>query len=59
MRKNKRYSANELVYFIKLYLVNGISYKELNENYGLNLNRAKFNFYVRKYKENGPDIKRI
>ncbi|MDN6292833.1 MAG: transposase [Tetragenococcus halophilus] len=54
MRKNKRYSANELVDFINLYLINGISYKDLNENYGLNLNSAKFNFYVRKYKENGP-----
>lgn len=56
MRKNKRYSANELVDFINLYLINGISYKDLNENYRLNLNSAKFNFYVRKYKENGPTV---
>lgn len=53
MRKNKRYSADKLMSFIDLYLAKGISYKELTKKYGLKLDKAKFYFYIQKYRENG------
>lgn len=54
MRKNKRYSANELMYFIDLYLISGIPYTELQENYGLKLNDKNFRKYLNKYRLHGP-----
>ena len=54
MRKNKRYSAEELEYFIKLYLEHGISYKALSKTYGLKLHHSQFYYYLHKYQTNGP-----
>ncbi|WP_025729220.1 transposase, partial [Atopobacter phocae] len=54
MRKNKRHSANELMYFIDLYLISGIPYVELQENYGLKLNNKNFRKYLNKYRIHGP-----
>ncbi|MDN6835938.1 MAG: transposase [Lactococcus lactis] len=54
MRKNKRYSANELMYFIDLYVISGISYRELQKNYGLKLNDKNFRKYLNKYRVHGP-----
>ena len=54
MRKNRKYSANELIYFINLYLIDGISCKELIKDYGLNINRNTFLKYIRRFRQHGP-----
>ena len=52
MRSNRRYSESELEFFIKLYL-EGISFRELQDNYNLQLSERPFRRYVRKYQTYG------
>lgn len=52
MKSNIKYSTNELLKYIELYL-DGISYQELCEDYKFKLDRSTFLVYVRRYSEHG------
>ena len=55
MRSNNKHSAEELEKYIHLFLEDGISYKLLKDNYGLQLNKSNFRLKVLQYKEHGID----
>ena len=52
MKSNIKYSTNELLKYIELYL-GGISLRELRDNYQLDLGKTTFQLYVGKYLEHG------
>ncbi|EJE06741.1 MULTISPECIES: hypothetical protein [Staphylococcus] len=52
MKSNIKYSTNELLNYIELYL-GGISLQELRDNYQLDLGKTTFQLYVDKYLEHG------
>lgn len=53
MRSNRKHTAQELERYIQLYLEEGKSFRELNEDYGLLLSRSGFNKKVLRYQEYG------
>src|SRR5699024_5727986 len=55
MRSNNKHSAEELEKYIHLFLEDGINYKHLKNNYGLQLSQSKFRLRVLQYKEHGID----
>jgi len=52
LKSNIKYSTNELLKYIELYL-EGISLRELRDNYQFDLDPSTFRQYVRKYLEHG------
>ncbi|WP_035810216.1 helix-turn-helix domain-containing protein [Jeotgalicoccus saudimassiliensis] len=52
MKSNIKYSTNELLKYIELYL-EGVSLRELRDNYQFDLDPSTFRQYVRKYLEHG------
>lgn len=52
MKSNIKYSTNELLKYIELYL-EGVSFRELCDDYQLDLDATNFQLYVRKYLEHG------
>jgi len=53
MRSNSKHSVEELERYIKMYLEQGVSYRELRGMYGLLLSEALFRTKVLKYQEHG------
>lgn len=53
MRSNSKHTAEELEYYIHLYIEEGKSFRELSEGYGLLLSGATFRQKVLKYQEYG------
>lgn len=52
MKSNIKYSTKELLKYIELYL-DGVSLRELHDDYQLGLDATNFHLYVRKYLEHG------
>ena len=52
MKSNIRYSTNELIEYIELYL-DGTSFRALREDYELDLNESTFRLYLDKYLQHG------
>lgn len=52
MRSNRRYTAEELISFIELFL-KGVPFTQLISNYDLNLSESSFRMYVRRYMKHG------
>ncbi len=52
MKSNIKYSTNELIEYIELYL-DGTSFRALREDYELDLNESTFRFYLDKYLKHG------
>lgn len=52
MKSNIKYSTNELLKYIELYL-DGISFRELCEEYKFNLNKSTLQLYVQRYLYHG------
>ena len=53
MKSNVKHSTEELLKYIGLYLDDGVSYRELCEDYQLKLGYNTFLLYVRRYSEHG------
>lgn len=53
LRSNSKYSVSELLNYINLYLQDGISVKELQEVYGLQLGQSNFYQKVLRYQQHG------
>src|SRR5699024_3701132 len=54
MRSNSKHSVEELDRYIKMYLEQAVSYRELRDIHGLLLSDTIFRFKVLKYQEHGP-----
>lgn len=55
MKSNRRYSTNELIEYIELYL-DGTSFHGLREDYDLNLKESTFRLYSDKYFTHGIPV---
>src|SRR5690625_2585823 len=53
MRSNSKHSVEELERYIKMYLEQGVSHRELIDRYGLLLSGTAFRSKVLKYQEHG------
>ena len=53
MRSNSRHATEEIERYILMYLKEGFSFKELNEDYGLLVNWTSFRDKVLRYQEHG------
>lgn len=53
MRSNRKHTAKELEKYIKIFLEDGVSIKELRDNYGFRLDPSNFYQKVLRYQEHG------
>lgn len=53
MRSNSKYTAEELEYYIHMYLDEGISHRKMTEKFGLLVNKAIFRDKVLRYQSHG------
>ena len=55
MRSNRKHTAKDLEKYIRMFLEDGVSIKELRDNYGLRLAASTFYQKVLRYQEHGID----